>query len=640
MGYAAETKADSQSYNQDFDSNFFSLSKKVESSFDAPAAVYVISSEDIRRSGASSIPELLSMAPGIEVAQQGGGKWAIGSRGMNFQFTNKLLVLIDGKTIYTTLFAGTLWNNYDLVLDDIDRIEIIRGPGATVWGANAVNGVINIITKDATATKETNISVLTNNSQDQSYSIKTNTSISKDTALKIYGKYSTRGSLDRVSGLDNNDNYAIGSTGFKINTINNDDDKTTVQSDFRRGKVNNYFSRFPTTASPFFERRDDTLFTTGANLLVRSDKKYSEKTTFHTQAYIDYDGIDLDTITRDAYLLDLDFQSDYQANSSNQITWGLGFRDILDYITPDARLFDYRRQRKNDVDLNTFLQDKYTVIEDKLYLTFGSKFGFNNYFNPTLQPRVSFEYYNSDTETLWGAITRSVRTPSRAEQDATMRVGGTAGGFIANSFDSNLTAEDLIAYELGYRIKPRDNLLFDTSVFYNDYNRIRTLEPGIETPSGNIISYLITRNYASAKSYGLEFNSKYIAGPDWRIQGSYSLIFIDTQKESYSHDPTIEGSDKQTPKNQFKLQSFYNINEDWEFDVMVNYIDSIGIAPNVIDSYVSDRIRLGYRPTENLEISLISNNLSDSGHQEFTNSLYSDAVVVDKNILLKVDYSF
>ncbi len=645
--FCSSAEADSkggQDANATFNTEIFSLSKKKESAFDAPSATYVLSSEDIRRSGATSIPEALRMVPGLQVARMDGNKWAITARGFNRQFANKLLVMIDGRTVYTTLFSGTVWDIQDYVLEDVDRIEVVKGPGGTIWGANAVNGVINIITKSAVQTQGTYVSQIVGD-QDKSitearYGGQTE---SKD-AYRFYVKKAVRAGLDRADGVgSNNDGIKQDRAGFRYDISSIKDSSITVHGDAFSGVAQNYFSAL---TNPTKNDKDSK----GMNLVVNWNKKLSNKSNFILNSYLDYDQFSIPILKRAARTFDVDFQHFYNFSKENQFIWGVGYRQIMDHINEsevNGNLpLHYSSSKRNDQWFSGFIQDKIGLIPDKLYLTLGTKIEKNDFTGFEYQPNARLSYYPARNQTLWAAVSRSVRTPTRGESDVTIRTGSSAT--VVSQGSPAYGIEQLIAYEAGYRIKPTSKTLLDASVFYNDYSKLRTLEsnnPNGVTP--------VLANLGSAESYGFELTGKWQATDNWKLEVNYDHLNLFTHVSSASTDDTkqvlrnsdsLSNAEGQSPRDQIKLKSFYNITPKLEFDNILYYVGGLnkGVTNTTagIPSYITWDTRLGYLMTRNLDLSIGIRNLMDQVHSEFKGALYNRQTVVGRTYYLKMVWQY
>ncbi len=634
----AETETEKKN-NAAFDPQIFSLSKRKERAFDAAAANYILSSDDIRRSGATSIPEALRLVPGVQVARMNGNSWAISIRGFNRQFANKLLVMIDGRVVYTTLFAGTFWDVQDYALEDVDHIEVIRGPGGTVWGPNAVNGVINIITKNADLTHGSYVSQTVGNRDTSITEARFGAATASNDSYRVYAKKSVREGLEKANRTgENNDGIKRDQVGFRYDISSIRDNNISIHGDASRGVAQNYFATLP-------DRNDKD--SNNANLVVNWDKKINNKSSIMLNGYFDYDQFSLPVLKRAARTFDLDFQHFYNFSKDNQFIWGAGYRTIKDdigYSPTSAGVvpISYYPTRRNDQWFTGFIQEKYGLIPDKLYVTVGSKFLRNAFTDFEYQPNIRLAYYPERRQTLWASASRAVRTPTRGERDVTITAGTSSTVLIQGSPD--FVSEKELAYEAGYRFKPTSRLSFDLSAFYNQYSSLRTIEP------------VVADNQGRGNSYGFEFSSKWQATRDWKLEGGYEYfkMRLTTLPGSRDSRSILAGSDElqnaegQTPRSQIKLRSFYNITPNIEFDNMLFYSESLskGLQSNpgygstkkdtAIPGYTRFDTRLGYAYTPSVNFSIGIQNLFDKRYTEFKNALYNNRTEVGRTLYFKM----
>lgn len=626
-----------------FNTEIFSLSKKKENAFDAASATYVLDSEDIRRSGATSIPEALRLVPGIQVSRMNGHSYAIAIRGFNRQFSNKLLIMIDGRTVYTQLFSGTVWDMHDYVLEDIDRIEVIRGPGGTIWGANAVNGIINIITKNAAQTQGFYASQIIGQEESSITEVRYGGETAAKDTYRIYAKKMVRDGLDQYDTKnENNDDNSQERAGFRYDMTSIKDNTISVHGDIQSGTAKNFFNTLDNQ-----DRNDKD--SNAANFVVKWDKKISRKSSTTLQAYVDYDKFKIPVLQRSALTADIDFQHFYNFSQHNQFIWGLGYRSVSDKIkeSPDGSgkpPFSYNPSKRNDELFTFFIQDKFALMADELYLTIGSKFEHNDYTGFEYQPNARLSYYPARNQTLWAAISRAVRTPTRGEDDIIARSGGVDIQEGTDTFES----ETMVAYEVGYRIKPTHKTLIDATAFYNDYSRLRTFDID---PNGGGLKTLV-QNLGRGESFGFELTGKWQATDNWRLEASYEFIKLnmDLSPASTDDESILRNSDSlkmaegQAPQNQVKFRSFYNIAPKVEFDNMIYYVDNLSEGldrrKKGIPSYVRFDTRIGYLPNKNLELSFGIQNLFDQIHSESKSASNNRRTEVGRNIYARAVWQY
>ncbi|MHB9027255.1 MAG: TonB-dependent receptor plug domain-containing protein [Candidatus Latescibacterota bacterium] len=625
-----------------------SVSRKTESLANAAAAIFVITREDIRRSGVTSIPEALRMAPGLDVARVDANKQAVSSRGFNGRFARKMLVLIDGRTVYTPLFSGVFWDRQDMILEDIERIEVIRGPGATLWGANAVNGVINIITKKASDTLGGLITAGSGNVEKGIGGVRYGVKLGSDTDLRVYTKYSNYSSSVDSTGREATDGWHAMRGGFRMDSQLTGEDRMMLQGDIYRGRLGETYS-LPQMTSPYTRTFDFTSKNFGVNILSRWERTLSESSDVAAQ--LSYDRTD-QTIAvmgekRDTF--DLDFQHRFNRGERQGIVWGLGYRftqDKLDNtsalsLTPDSR---------GDNLFSAFVQDDITIIADKLRLTLGSKFEHNDYTGFEVQPNIRAIWTPNSRTSVWGAVSRAVRTPSRGESD-----GRTIGDvippmppilpipiFVVGNGSKDFKSEILTAYELGYRVKPKETVSFDISTFFNRYHDLYSLSSGGLSPNDPLnpqylsLTYTI-KNNMDAKTHGVEVASDWDVNDWWRLHSAYTYLEMKTRLKKNNIDLAyIEGRD---PHHQCSLRSQMDFGRTLEFDLWLRYVDNL---PSIdVKSYVTPDVRLGWKPVKNLELSITGRNLTHNHHTEFRTELINTPPTgTERSFLAKVMWNF
>lgn len=642
------------SLEQLMDIKVTSVSKREEKASEAASAIYVVTNEDIRRSGATSIPEALRGVPGLQVSQTDSNKWAISARGFNRQFSNKLLVLIDGRSVYTPLFSGVLWDEQDVPLEDIERIEVIRGPGATLWGANAVNGVINIITKRAEDTQGTMVSGGYGNHETGFGTARYGGKIGESTHYRAYTKYNDRNSFDKAAAprSDNRDDWSMGRAGFRIDSDKNSPDSITFQGDIYRGDETQV-ALVPTLTAPFITTLpdEDTDFS-GANLVTRWNHKISSTSSTSLQVYYDFIERNIPVLNQRRHTFDVDFQHNLEVNSRNQITWGVGLRHISDSLG-DTPYLNYDDDDQVNKVFSSFVQDKITLSPEKLFLTIGSKFEHNEYTGFEFQPNIRGSWIINDKQNVWASVSRAVRMPTRAENNLTLAGqafpagflgAGLPGGMVNLSGNTNVESEDVVAYEIGYRIEPRNDVSIDATAFYNDYANLDSFEltsptlntTGPFTPPYLDLNYeIFNNNYG--ESYGFELATNWQAKDWWKLSANYAFITLDLHTKPGHSDIFFVADEGRTPKNTFSLGSHMNLPHNVEFDNFLYYVDNLSTVN--IDNYIRFDTRVGWKPMDGVELSLVGQNLFDD-HQEFDESLYSTPAEIGRTYYGKVTFRY
>jgi len=571
------------------------VSKQSQPWFEAPASVYIISNDDIKRSGAKSIPEALRLAPNLMVAKVNASQWAISARGFNNVLANKLLVMIDGRSVYTPLYAGVYWDVNDVLLEDIDRIEVISGPGGNLWGANAVNGIINIITKKAKDSKGLFIDGGAGTELKRFANIRYGGSLSSDLQYRIYAKAFDYGSTLLYDGSDANDVLINTQGGFRLDWDQNENNTLNLESDYYNGNSN------PDGNSPtFFE---------GGNVLGRWKHTISETSDLQFQSYYDRTWRDFGNGLKEGLsTLDFDWQHSFKFDKRQGIVWGLGFR-LMDHKIDNLPLFGFIPPHKTLHLYSAFIQDEIVLIENSLNLSVGSKVEHNDFTGFEFQPSVRLTWTATIDQTLWAAVSRVVRTPSRLERDF---VSSLAPGipFLVGNHD--FESETLIAYELGWRLQPSGNFSFSLATFYNDYDNLRSAEPGGPPP---FYIPIIISNGVEGKSFGVEISSLYRVADWWLVHWGYTFLRKDLSIKPYSHDLNNGTAESDDPENQLLVQSSMDLFNNFQLNIFIRYTDDL--ENKYVPGYVSMDAKVGWKPTEFLEFDIVGQNLLHERHPEF-----------------------
>src|SRR6267154_1673957 len=629
-----------------------SVSKRTQKVADAAAAIFVITQEDIRRSGATSIPEALRLVPGLEVARIDQNKWAIGSRGFNGRFDNKLLVLIDGRSVYTPLFSGVYWNVEDVMLEDVDRIEVIRGPGATLWGANAVDGVINVITKKAKSTQSAVVTAGAGTEERAAGGVRYGGKLGDNTYYRAYTKYFDWGPSAYQSGMTAHDGWDALRGGFRADWTPAGANSLTVQGDIYRSRFDETLT-VASLSAPYSNTFPNDGKYSGGNILGRWNHT-SEGSSMSLQMYYDNTTITDHSLFGDHQnILDLDFQHGFHVGDSQQFVWGLGYRSIHD--KNDAS-FTVSLQ-PNQVTLNqfsTFLQDEISLVDNRLQITLGSKFERNEFTGFEIEPNARLLWNLAPNQSVWTAVSRAVRTPALTEEGLRLNSQvippGTPGNpaplpAVITVFGSHqFNSEDLLAYELGYRMQATNNLSLDIATFYNNYSNLRTAEPGAPFVEGSpaptdIVVPLVAGNKMSGGTYGLELFADWKVIPKWRLTGSYSYLQMNISKNLDSQDPTPDNPNGSSPRHQWYLRSSIDLPKHFDQDTTLRFVDHLsGLS---LPGYYSLDAHLGWKPVSSLELSIGGQNLLDNRHLEFLPDFVNTSpTVVKRSVFGSITVTF
>lgn len=589
----------------------------------AAAAIYVLTSEDIRQSGATSIPEALRMVPGLQIARIDSNKWAITCRGFNEAFANKMLVMIDGRTVYTPLFAGVFWDVQDVMLEDVDRIEVIRGPGGTLWGANAVNGVINVITKSAKETQGLLIAGAGGTEERGSGRVRYGGRSGAQGFYRIYAKYFDRDTGYGLFDHDAADDWRSFRGGFRTEWGELNRDLLTLQGDAYSGSSGSIRPLTLLEAPYTLNTVGDSEFS-GQNVLLRWQHTISETSNFSAQFY--YDGTDRKDMAfnekRDT--LDFDFQHQFTLGDRHTLVWGAGYRYTHDHIDSSFTVSGDPNSRADSL-YSLFLQDNITLIQDRLTFIGGAKFEHNGYTGLEVQPTARIIWTPSIPYSIWAAVSRAVRTPSRLDHDSQINFGSSPMGSGMVSYysimgDEDADSESLIAYEVGFRYQPTRWFNLDLTAFYNDYDRLVTTEPQmpITVSPSYIIFPLVTENKGSGETYGIEVALDYSPRTWWQITTSYSYLRMALHIDDSSQTLTGETEEGYSPRHQISVLSKWSIGENIEVDAWWRYVDNLPALD--IPSYHTLDLRVALKWTPSVELAIVGQNLLDGNRQEFSST--------------------
>jgi iron complex outermembrane receptor protein len=599
-----------------------SVSKKKQSIADAPAAVTVISQDDIARSGFDTIPDLLRLAPGMDVARINSSSWAISTRGINDQFAGNLLVLQDGRSLYSPLFGGVYWDTVDYVLPDLERIEVIRGPGATLWGANAVNGVINIISKDAQDTQGWLVDTRGSNT-DSNFTARYGGKLSDDTYYRIYTKGTYNNDLDTPDGAAAGDDWYAVRDGFRIDKHASDDDTFTLQGDLGSDRLNNPTEE-PVFTPPFAQLQTIGRTDTTGNVLGRWTHRSGDDSDFSLQMYYDYLGLHGGQYQYDQNTADIDFHHRFHIGKQNEISWGLGYRAVNGTFeqTDTAQLFP---ASKTDSLYSAFIQDTITLRPKQWFFTVGSKFEHNDYSGFEVEPSARLLWTPDEHNSVWAAVSRPVRSPSRVEADASIVASrfqiptGSGSTLPAESLlegNPDLHSQQLTAYELGYRLQPTRAVSIDLTGFYNNYDQIVSLAQGAPQAGAPVVIPIHFGNGIQGNTIGSEVATALQVTANWKLAGSYSLLEASFHPGPGSNDTedarNLEGS---APEHQAQVHSYWDITTNLELNCGVYYTGHVSEFD--IPAYLLADVNVVWRPRDAMELKVGVMSPFDNHHPEY-----------------------
>lgn len=571
-----------------------SVGKRVERLSDVAAAVTVIRGEDIRRLGVTSLPEALRLADGMQVAQVYGPGWAISTRGFAISTSNKLLVLVDGRSVYSPLFSGVLWDVLDVLVSDIDRIEVVRGPGGALWGANAVNGVVNVITKPATETQGAIVGASVGNETRAAAAVRFGGMLAPKVAYRAYAKFRADDQHVFATGEPARDDVQFGQAGFRLDSAGGGQSNWTLQGDAYAGREG------------LFDRADTRV--SGGNLLGRWTTRPSATSQFQAQVFYDRTNR---TVERqyDASLhtLDIDLQQQMQAGQRNKLVAGAGLRlwktDDLGsgagfYFEPQVRTFSLA---------NIFLSNELSVVPNRLSLIAGAKIERYGDADQQVQPSVRMRFTPGTRHTLWGAVSRAVRMPTRFDTD--LRVLLPNGRLIITG-DSQFKPEGVVAYEAGYRTRPADWMLLDAAVFLNRYTNLRSQEP----PAAATDPFRLG-NGLTARTSGIELTATVTPTTWWQVHMSYSHLGKEFSRLDSSGDASGGVNEGNDPTHTFSVRTSIDLPRRIEFDVMLRQVAQL--PQPAVPGYTELHGRLGWSPNSRWSLSILGQNLLHPKHLEF-----------------------
>lgn len=597
-----------------------SVSKRAEKLSDAAASIFVITNEDIRRAGVTSLPEALRLAPNLEVARTNAGEYAISARGFNNAIGNKLLVLIDGRTVYTPMFSGVNWDSQFVMLEDVERIEVISGPGATLWGANAVNGVINVITRRAQDSQGALVAADVGN-RDTGAATRYGGKIGTNGYYRVYGMGFNRKHTQLSGERDAQDGQQNGQVGFRADW-NNAQRDFTLQGDTYQGTTDQNVSGTPKVS--------------GSNLLARWTRRHDNGSNSNLQAYFDNTVRDDPFSLRDEInTLDLQFQRAVPLAVSHKLLWGGGYRYALDkthtYFDAPNRFVQVFMPTDRTLQWgNLFVQDDWSV-RPSVNLTFGVKAETNVYTNVEYLPSMRLAWKPHTGQLVWGAVSRAVRAPARIDRDFYLyyspRFLQPPPHPLISVINGGPGVQSEIAdvIEIGYRAQPTQSLSYSVTAFHSAYDKLRSGQP----PPGALV-----QNMGEGTTYGIESWGSYQVTRAWRISAGWTELRENLKVKPGSLDPTAPRDWGNDPKFQWSLRSSHSLTANTDFDIAVRHVAKL---PNpVVPAYTEVDARLGWRPRAHLELSLTLQNLFDPDHVEF--GAPTSASEIDRAVLFKVQW--
>ncbi|MFC1850521.1 TonB-dependent receptor plug domain-containing protein [candidate division CSSED10-310 bacterium] len=641
------------------DMEITSVLKKPQKLSEVAAAVFVITKEDIRSSGVTTIADALRMAPGVNVARLDSNKWAISIRGFLGRFSNKLLVLIDGRSIYSPSFSGVEWELHDLVLDDIARIEVIRGPGGAIWGANAVNGVINIITENAQNTEEGLLDIGAGTEESVLGSFRYGGALTASLSVRGYIKYFERDAFVDKSGSEAFDDWKALHGGFRGDWSLSEKSVLSFNGAIFDVDVNQMF----TTAllePPYSQRALDSKEVSGSDLMLSWDHTFL-LSSISVKTYFNHFEAKEIVVTEERETFDVEFQHNFLLADYHEISWGLGYRETNDSFQntlhissdPDSHSFNI---------FSTFINGEFTIRDNLLFCIVGSKFEDNDFTGFEVQPNVRFLLTPTPHNSVWLSASRAVRTPARSDEHSrTSLSSAIPPDSELNPYDlpilivvygnDDILSEELLSYEMGYRATISEKLLFDVAAFYNIYDNLVSIEEGEpHLDTYDSIDYIAIpyemQNKLNAITYGGEIVCDWQAAKWLRMQAAYSYLYLDFTLDDDSTDIGSKLNEGRSPQNQFSLRISSQFAK-LEFSTWFRYVDEI---PEVISefteyrsvpSYTTLDCRLTWKLHKQVELSFVGQNLIEEQHLEYTPDIFTtDATEIERSVYGKLTFRF
>ncbi len=590
-----------------------SVSRKEESVFKAAAAITVVTNEDIRRSGATSVPEALRFVPEIHVARRDSSSWAVSSRGFSSINSEKLLVLSDTRSIYTPLYSGVFWSVQDYLLQDVDRIEVIRGPGAALWGSNAVNGVINISTRRAQDTQGLYSEALLG-SEERSAGVRFGGTTAGEVSYRFFGKHSDRDSSATPSSITQDD-WRMSHAGFRADWEASTADAWTVQGDAYYGNVGQLSPSIAVGGRPG-PTGDLEAEVSGGNVLARWRRTLDATSDIQVRAYYDRTHRDDQSFRDDLDTFDVDLQHRFAPASNQELIWGVAYR--LTYNQNIGKgIFAVSPNESTDSLISAFVQDQISLSEP-LQLTLGTKFEHNDFSGFEYQPNVRLSWELSPRHLLWSAIARAVRVPTRLERDIDIDVNPGANPMYRLEGNEDFESEELQAYEGGYRWQAADKFALDLTAFYNRYKGLASLEIGDPyiAADGRTVIPIINENLNKGRSTGAGLTATLVPLRAWRLIANYSYIDMNIERGGVDLNNNRFIAEA-TPRHQFGLRSLLDISDRWQLDAQWRHHAAIRLVADRISAYSELDVRAAWRATPAMEISVVGQNLLHDEHPEF-----------------------
>ncbi len=620
-------------------------SRKSRALIENPSALFVLTGKEIQRAGITSLPEALRLVPGVQVARLYSNRWAISARGLNGYISSKLLVMVDGRTVYTPLRSEVFWDAQDMLVEDIDRIEVIRGPGASLWGANAVNGIINIVSKKARQTQGGLATLLLGNGDENAIlGLRYGGQFNSKTHYRVYGKAVDYDSLQTAQGESGGNDWNTRRMGFRVDGAPDKHNEWTLQGDTYNNQLQQV--RRLLNDENRFVLVDNALNVQGANVLGRWQQAL-KRGEWIVQSYYDWTQRSDRLFDETRHTFDLDFQHRIPLSLRQEYLWGAGVRHSRDDIQTPSRMLSYSTDQREDWLFSAFVQGEFVLSPKRWRLLLGSKFEHNSYTGFEYQPSVRLLWSPHEQHRLWAAVSRAVRTPSRTDHD----------GFIETSvFNAAINApiifrvngspdyvsETLLAYEFGYRYLPSRQFLLDATVFMHELENLRTVEPlGLDLTQRP--PFLLTQidNQLYGEVLGAELSLHWQPLRSWRLTANYTYTAVYLHLQPGSRSVFAENEEGDHPKHQFSLRSQWDLTRTVQFDHVFYYVGKV--EGQATPDYLRWDVHLGWQVQRRLQLNLGLRNALNQRHPEFGNVVDGNTEIpgeVPRSAYLQLRYNF
>ena len=599
------------------------VSRRPASIARSPAAVYVLTAEDLRRSGATNLPDALRLVPGMHVAQMDASKWGLTARGFNDIFANKLLVLIDGRSVYNPLFSGVLWEAQDLVFAEADRIEIVRGPGASMWGANAVNGVINIVTRPADAEPGGRVDLGIGHGAERGSATVRYAGQRGSGSYRVFARGFQRQALQTESGDVATDDWHNLRVGLRADWQPESGHEWMLETQAYRGEVGQTLVlRTSIEGDP--EAIEDVAPISGGHVLLRWRHARGDSAEVSVQAYYDRARRRDEPLYSLINTADLDVQQRFSVAGRHDLVWGFGYRLIWDDYD-GSFAFELDPPQRTLSLYSLFAQDDIHLRDDALVLSVGVRLERNEYTGLEWQPNARLLWEPRPSQTLWVSVSRAVRTPNRVDVDERyladiVEYEGLPPAAVYVVGNPDFASETLVGVDLGYRLQASERWNLDAAAYHYWYDDLRTSEPQLPQVHPDLPGYLlvpiVASNLQGGVSYGFELSADLQAGRRWRLRGAYSYGRMNLPLEEGSLDAVAASFEDENPHHLLYVRSSWDLRPNVEYDLVARCVSS---APALdVDAYAELDARLAWRPSPAYELSVSGRNLLSRRRLEYT----------------------